>query len=206
MKSYFVKSPGWLKMFYPRRLWKMKTAEKVIYLTFDDGPHPAMTTFVLDTLKKAGAKATFFCIGKNVATHPDIYQRILEEGHQTGNHTQQHLNGWKTSDAIYLRDVEAASGHISSRLFRPPYGRIKSSQARQLKKYTIVMWDVLSGDFDESISEEKCLKNVIGNTGPGSIVVFHDSEKAASRLRFVLPRVLEFFMEKGYKFSALKSH
>ena len=208
-KSYFVKTPSWLKAIYYKRQWHVNTKEKIIYLTFDDGPHPVATPFVLDELKKYNAKANFFCIGKNVAEQPEIYQRILNEGHRTGNHTQNHLNGWKTADAIYLKNIAEAAMYIDSELFRPPYGRIKASQAKKMdtvitvKDPKIIMWSVLSGDFDTGISGKKCRQNVVANTKAGSIVVFHDSEKAFSRLEYALPEVLKFFTEKGYKFEKL---
>ncbi len=201
---YFVKTPWWLKKIYPKRTWSIGTREKIVYFTFDDGPHPVATPFVLDQLKEYNAKATFFCIGKNVAAHPGIYQRILNEGHQVGNHTQHHLNGWKTEDETYFNDVSAASAYISSRLFRPPYGRMKASQARLLKEYKVVMWDVLSADFDESIGPEQCLQNVIRNFSPGSIIIFHDSQKAFPRLEYALPQCLAFFAEKGYQFGLME--
>jgi peptidoglycan/xylan/chitin deacetylase (PgdA/CDA1 family) len=164
---------------------------------------------VLDELKKLDAKATFFCIGKNVVNYPVIYQRILEEGHSTGNHTQNHLNGWKTTTHDYLADVSEAATNISSDLFRPPYGKIKRLQANGISKSMnnkcakIVMWDVLSGDFDESLSKEKCLENVINKTKPGSILVFHDSQKAFPRLKYTLPLFLQLFAGKGYTFHSL---
>ncbi|MBK7290499.1 MAG: polysaccharide deacetylase family protein [Chitinophagaceae bacterium] len=209
MANYFIKTPWWLKKIYPGRLWSMSAIEKKIYLTFDDGPHPVATTFVLDELKKYNAKATFFCIGKNVIEHPAIYKRIIDEGHSTGNHTQNHFNGWKTSNDIYLQDVTAASKHIKSNLFRPPYGRLRSKQAKKIgdaiddKSAKIVMWDILSGDFDETFSKEQCLKNVMTKTGKGSIIVFHDSEKAFARLQYVLPLFLSDFAQKGYAFKRL---
>lgn len=204
--QYFIKTPWWLKKIYPNRVWDIATKEKIIYLTFDDGPHPEVTPFVLDELKKYNAKATFFCIGKNVLAYPSIYKRILEEGHQVGNHTQHHLNGWKTDKKNYLADVAEAANHINSNLFRPPYGRIRASQVKGIgeslksKSAKIVMWDVLSGDFDDSLSKEKCLNNVISKTRPGSIIVFHDSEKAFPRLKYTLPVYLEIFVEKGFVF------
>lgn len=206
---YFVKTPWWLKMVFPRRIWNMDTRQKSIYLSFDDGPHPVATPFVLDELKKYHAKATFFCIGKNVAAHPEIYNRILEEGHTTGNHTHHHLNGLETKDEIYLGDITEASHYIRSYLFRPPYGRMKASQVKGLSRAMndpsakIVMWDVLSGDFDESVSPEKCLDHVTRHSRPGSIVLFHDSEKAFPRVRHALPASLEFFTKKGYDFRGL---
>jgi peptidoglycan/xylan/chitin deacetylase (PgdA/CDA1 family) len=194
---------------YPSYTWNIKTDEKVICLTFDDGPHEQATPFVLDQLKKYNAKATFFCIGKNVAAHPDIYKRILDEGHAAGNHTHSHLNGWKTPNEEYLKNVNEAANYIDSSLFRPPYGRIKSFQAKNIpivmKDTTakIIMWDVLSGDFDTGITKNQCLQNVALNAKQGSIVVFHDSEKAFPLLEFCLPKVLELFSAKGFRFEGL---
>jgi peptidoglycan/xylan/chitin deacetylase (PgdA/CDA1 family) len=211
MEKYFVKTPWWLKRIYSSYLWSMDTKENAIWLSFDDGPHPEATPFVLDELKKYHAKATFFCIGKNVMAHPHIYKRILDEGHAVGNHTQNHLNGWKTKDEIYLANVSEAAKYIDTNLFRPPYGRITSFQARHinraLKKETakIVMWDVLSGDFDDSLTSRRCLENVTMNAKRGSIIIFHDSEKAFPRLRGCLPQVLEFFDRKGFRFEKLEN-
>jgi peptidoglycan/xylan/chitin deacetylase (PgdA/CDA1 family) len=206
---YFVKTPWWLAKYYSSYTWKIKTDRKVLYLSFDDGPHPIATVFVLDQLKKYNAKASFFCIGKNVVAHPRLYKRILDEGHSTGNHTQHHLNGWKTSDDEYLLDIAEAANHIKSNLFRPPYGRIKRSQGRKLGKAMhdesakVIMWTVLSGDFDDNLSKEKCLAQSTRNVEPGSIIVFHDSEKAFSRLAFTLPRLLEYFSKQGFTFEKL---
>lgn len=200
---YLIRTPWWLKRLYPRRVWNMDTGSKVIYLSFDDGPHPLATPFVLDELKKYNAKATFFCIGKNVAVHPALYERILAEGHAVGNHTYDHLNGWKTGDEEYLRNISEAAALIQSPLFRPPYGKIRSAQAGKLSRYRIIMWDVLSGDFDNSVTREGCYRNVINHTNNGSIVVFHDSEKAWNKLSYTLPLVLEHFSRAGYLFSAI---
>lgn len=207
-KPYFFKTPGWMKKMYPRRLWQMDTQEKIIYLSFDDGPHPVATPFVLDLLKQYDARATFFCIGKNILRYPDIYQRLLEEGHATGNHTQHHPNGWKSKTQAYLDDIGEAAKLISSSLFRPPYGRITQRQARGLSEVMqspakIVMWDVLSGDFDSSLDKEICLQELKKNTGPGSIVVFHDSEKAFPLLSYALPAFLEHFSGKGFSFKCI---
>lgn len=204
---YFTKTPAWLKRIYPTCTWQINTGSKIIYLSFDDGPHPDATPFVLDTLKAFDAKATFFCIGKNVVAHPVIYTRIISEGHAVGNHTFSHFNGWKTSDEQYMNDIAAAKKYIDSSLFRPPYGRITKFQLRLLQaqnyQLTPVMWTVLSGDFDMGISREKCLKNVLKQTSEGSIVVFHDSEKAFERMAFALPKVLAHFKEKGYLFEKI---
>ncbi|MBS1744395.1 MAG: polysaccharide deacetylase family protein [Bacteroidetes bacterium] len=204
---YLVKSSWFIKQWYKNCTWQMNAAEKNIYLTFDDGPHPAITTFVLDELKKYNAGASFFCIGKNVVAYPEVYRRIIEEGHTVGNHTQQHLNGWKTKDDVYLDDIAEAKKYIDSNLYRPPYGRISRFQLSQLGlprfQLHTVMWSVLSGDFDTAITKERCLANVINNTGNGSIVVFHDSEKAFERMQYALPATLEYFSKKGYVFKKI---
>lgn len=182
--------------------------EKVLYLTFDDGPHETATPFVLDQLKAYNAKGTFFCIGKNVQQHRSIYSRILDEGHSIGNHTQNHVNGWKTPDKQYIEDITQAARYIDTQLFRPPYGRISRFQASFLQNvaspaYRIIMWSVLSGDFDIKLKPEHCLDNVVVNAKPGSIVVFHDSTKAWDRMRYTLPRVLEHFAKQGFTFAKL---
>ena len=205
---YLVKTPWWLQRLYPECTWQMPGNEKIIYLSFDDGPHPSATPFVLDELNKYGAKGTFFCIGKNVESNTDLYKRILDEGHAVGNHTYQHLNGWQTSKDAYLQDIADAAKLIESDLFRPPYGKVTKAQLKNLSEapYLLspVMWTVLSGDFDSILSKEKCLKNVLQKTTKGSIIVFHDSEKAFDKLKFVLPQVLSFFTEKEYQFKSIK--
>ncbi len=189
---YVARTPVWLQNALPWYTWRKHTAKKVVHLTFDDGPVPEVTPWVLEILKKYNARATFFCVGDNVRRYPDIYQRILAEGHTVGNHTFRHLNGWKTDPSTYLSDVAQCAEWVDSRLFRPPYGKLRRSQRLALQPhYQIVLWDVLSGDFDRSISSERCLSNVLSNVCPGSIVVFHDSLKAEPHLRYVLPRVLE---------------
>lgn len=201
---YFVKTPAWLKKIYHSYEWSQPGHEKAVYLTFDDGPHPVATPFVLKQLKEHGALGTFFCIGKNVETYPEIYQQVLAEGHTVGNHTYSHLNAWKTANDIYLEDVARASRIIDSSLFRPPYGRITPFIAKNLapvmrgRKPRIIMWDVLSADFDVNISPQRCLENVIWNIRPGSIITFHDSEKAFPRLEYTLPRTLVYLRERGF--------
>lgn len=204
---YFVRTYWWLKLFYPGCVWEVKTSEKAIYLTFDDGPHPVATPFVLEQLQQYNAKATFFCIGKNADEHYKIYERIIEEAHAVGNHTYNHLNAWKTKEGVYMNDVYAAKKIINSNLFRPPYGRINNFLVSQLskEKYNLktIMWSVLSGDFDKNLSNENCYLNVIRNSKPGSIIVFHDSYKAFEKLQFTLPKVLKYFSDKGYIFKSI---
>ena len=206
---YFVKTPGWLKRIYDSYIWSIPFSEKILYLTFDDGPHPEATPFVLKELKKHNAFATFFCIGKNVVSYPGIYKQIINEGHSVGNHTYNHLNGWKTRNDDYLKDIALASHEIDSDLFRPPYGRITSFQAKNLKlvmkgkEPKVIMWDVLSGDFDIDCSPQQCLANVLLASVSGSIIVFHDSEKAFPKLEYTLPRILHHFSEMGYLFKSL---
>ena len=204
---YLVKTPWWLKRIYSRLIWSIPAKERVLYLTFDDGPNPLATPFVLDELKKYDAAATFFCIGKNVEEYPNIYRRILMEGHRVGNHTHNHLNGWKTDDRKYLENIRSAARLIDSNLFRPPYGRIGNLQSAMLRgepfNYKIIMWEVLSGDFDAELNGQQCMRNVVRHARRGSVVVFHDSEKAWNRLRVALPAVLEHFHKKGYHFEAI---
>ncbi|NCI48988.1 polysaccharide deacetylase family protein [Sediminibacterium roseum] len=204
---YLVKTPWWLRALYPSLVWRGNGDGKTIYLSFDDGPHETATPFVLDQLKQYNAKASFFCIGKNVSAHPALYQRILDEGHSVGNHTHNHLNGWKVKDEVYLDDIRQASTLVKSGLFRPPYGRIKRAQVKKLRQQQpgvkIIMWDVLSGDFDVDLTGEACLGYVLYHTRPGSIIVFHDSAKAFPRLQYTLPRMLEHFSNEGYLFGGL---
>jgi len=196
---FSINKPIILPTLYPSLLWKVDTQEKKVYLTFDDGPTPGVTPWVLDQLKQFNAKATFFCLGKNVQQQPIIYQRILNEGHAVGNHTHNHRRGWTTKSKDYLDNIQTASQYIRSKLFRPPYGMIKTSQILKLRhNYKIIMWNVLSRDYNQKISPEECLHNVINDDKPGSIIVFHDSLKAERNLRYVLPKVLQFYSDKGY--------
>jgi len=204
---YAVRIPSWFSKLNGSLVWKIPTKEKILYLSFDDGPHVTATPFVLDELKKYNAKATFFCLGKNVQSHPEIYQRILNEGHSTGNHTFNHLNAWHVKSEEYIDDVKHAEQFIQSKLFRPPYGRMYPRLSKKMRTqfgYKIIMWHVLSGDFDESIAPEKCLNNVLNKAQKGSIIVFHDSSKAYKSLQFALPNVLKIFTEKGYVFKSLQ--
>ena len=195
-----------MRKFYSSALWRVPTQEKKIFLTFDDGPIPGITPWVLSTLKQFNAKATFFCVGGNIEKHSEVFQQIISEGHSIGNHTYNHLNGWKTNTKEYLENISKWNSNCNyeTKMFRPPYGKLSLSQYSILKsQYSVIMWDVLSGDFDQTISEEKCLQNVLSKTREGSIVVFHDSIKAKKNLFFVLPKFLEKFSEDGYVFESL---
>lgn len=201
---YLVRPPYLLKKLYSKSVWRMDEREKKLYLTFDDGPVPQVTPWVLRTLKQFDIKATFFCVGDNVKKHPDVYAQVIDEGHAVGNHTFNHISGWKSSTKNYLDNISLCAEQVSSGLFRPPYGRLKRSQYEAASRdYRIVMWDVLSGDFDAATSEEKCLHNVISYSRNGSVIVFHDSIKAERNMKYALPRAIEHFLKEGYSFGRM---
>jgi peptidoglycan/xylan/chitin deacetylase (PgdA/CDA1 family) len=202
----FVRIPRLLKRTFPEITWEIQDTAPSLYLTFDDGPTPGITAGILDALAKFRAKATFFCIGRNVERHPDIYRQILEAGHATGNHTYSHLKGWYTPNREYFEDIDLAAQFIRSPLYRPAYGMITPSQLRHLKKhYRIVMWDIMSYDFALNTSPDKCLHNVMHYVKSGSVVVFHDSLKASEKVLYALPQVLEHFSGKGFAFKSIPS-
>ena len=204
--AYLISIPWWLKRLHNKGLiWSRSTKHKRIYLSFDDGPHPIITNFVLDTLKENGIKATFFCIGDNVLKYPETFERIVKEQHSIGNHTHNHLNGWKTDNIQYYKNILQAAKHIPSKIFRPPYGKIKPTQANYLLKrgWRIIMWNSLSADFDTSIDGITCFNNVISTMKNGSIVVFHDSEKAFDRMKIALPLLIQYCREQHYEIRAL---
>ncbi len=228
MRHYWIKTTAFLKKIFPNYIWSIPNSENKIYLTFDDGPTPEITEWVLDELNKHKAKATFFCIGNNIEKHTIIFEKVINNGHSVGNHTFNHWNGWKTSTEEYLENVnlcqkawEVGSGKWEVQnlqpapvpklrdrefnLFRPPYGKIKASQSKKLRElgYKIIMWDVLSADFDTTITPEKCLENVLKNVCSGSIIVFHDSVKAFPNLKYTLPKALKYWTEKGFVFEKL---
>lgn len=186
-------------------IWHVKTEEKAIYLTFDDGPIPELTDEILFILAKFNAKATFFCVGENVRNHQQIYNKILEQGHSTGNHTHHHLKGWTTSYTNYLDDISEAGKYIESGLFRPPYGLMTYRQAKALSRdYRIVMWSVLTRDYDPAVSKEECLQTALEGIRPGAIIVFHDNIKAREKVLYALPRLLEFMDKEGYRSEKLQ--
>ena len=210
MRLYPIKTPELVQRMYPDFLWRFPSAQQELFLTFDDGPTPDVTEFVLDMLQQYEAQATFFCIGKNIADNPELFDRIVSEGHAIGNHTHNHLKGWRTLRKVYLENTLKAQELIEQRLgtqsnrklFRPPYGKIRKMQTRDINKqgFQIVLWDVLSADWDPNISKERCMRNIVENTTDGSIIVFHDSVKAEDKLRYVLPKVLAHFSAKGFRF------
>lgn len=204
--------PFFLPWLYPNLVWRIQTTQKELFLTFDDGPIPGPTDFVLETLKKYSCKATFFCIGDNIRKHSDVFKKIVDQGHVIGNHTFNHLKGWSTPTAKYIDNVKQFDNQLiidncslKIDLFRPPYGRITRRQIKALSEYKIVMWDVLSIDYNKNISPEACLQNSIRATRLGSIVVFHDSMKAERNMTYALPRFIEHFVEQGYEFKSLPS-
>ncbi|MGV3459971.1 MAG: polysaccharide deacetylase family protein [Flavobacterium sp.] len=213
MKLYWVKTGRIIKQLFGGYVWDLPTGEKVCYLTFDDGPTQEVTEFVLGVLAEHDIKATFFCIGNNIEKHPDIFQRVIAEGHTIANHTYNHLNGWKTDFETYMQNVQQCERSIADRhssfkankLFRPPYGKIRASQARAMRElgYRIIMWDVLSADFDQTITPQQCLQNVVRNVRPGSVIIFHDSVKAEANMRYALPRAIKILKENGYRFKAI---
>lgn len=180
--------------------WHGNREEKTVYLTFDDGPTPLVTDYVIDLLSQYGFKATFFCIGDKVDRYPETYKLLENKGHRVGNHTYHHLNAWTTKRDMYLNDINECRKVVDTKLFRPPYGRITRDVTQRLikKGYKIVLWDVLSGDFDQSRTSESCLKNLKKNTRNGSVIVFHDSDKSFEKLKVILPEYLAFLKRKGW--------
>lgn len=201
---YTVKTPNFITFLFSSLIWKIPTKKNILYLTFDDGPTEKVTREILEILKTENVKATFFCVGKNVEKHPDLFSRIKEEGHAVGNHTHTHLNGWKTNKTQYLKDIDEANRLIKSNLFRPPYGKLNWRSKRDLQKnYKIVMWGVAGGDFDYSLSTKEVVKNVINNVTPGSIVVLHDNHKFKSKTLEALPVIIKKLRAKKYDFGLI---
>lgn len=203
----FVKTPGFIPKLFSNYCWNIPNQDREVFITFDDGPIPNITPWVLETLNKYNAKASFFCIGDNVKKYPEIYKSIIENGHSVCNHTYSHINGWKNTKADYLENIEMCSKLVNSKLFRPPYGQIRTTQGKALieKGYKVIMWDVLSWDFSKKVSPEMCFKNVTQNIKPGSIVVFHDNLKAEKNLKHTLPKFLKFLSDNNYVCASLNS-
>lgn len=216
MKITPIKTPVLAKKIFANYIWEMPSESKTLYLTFDDGPTPEITNWTLDVLDKYKAKATFFCIGKNISQHPEIFKNIQNKGHKIGNHTNNHIKGWRTSTKNYLANINEAQKVIdlqqnktdsrSQILFRPPYGQIRPKQGKALAElgYKVIMWNVLAFDWDKDVAKEKCLENVISNAKEGSVIVFHDSVKAEKNMSYALPKVLEHFSKKGYTFKSIE--
>lgn len=202
-----VRLPGFITALFKDAVWRLNETERVVYLTFDDGPIPEVTPWVLELLRKENIKATFFCVGENVKKYPEVYLRILEEGHSVGNHTFNHWQGLKKGNREYFENIELAAGYIDSDLFRPPHGFLKRAQYRYLKKhYRIIMWDLISCDYDFRIKPEKVYRNVTDFVRPGSVITFHDSLKAQRNLQEVLPKAISWLKEQGYRFEAVSYH
>ncbi len=216
---HFHTVPNWIKRFFKSFVWHISTKEKIIYLTFDDGPIPGVTEFVIDELAKYNAKASFFCVGDNISKNPEVFIKLVRAGHAIGNHTFNHVKGWQMKNEAYFENISrfekeienfnlkfnlASFQHDNLKLFRPPYGRIKPSQAKVLRQdYKIIMWDVLTCDYDKLLLPECCLANAIKYTKPGSVVLFHDSLKAERNMKFTLPKYLEHYANLGYQFESL---
>lgn len=215
MKFYWIKTHWLVKTLFSGFTWSFATSEKVVYLTFDDGPIPEITDWTLAILAKYNAKATFFCIGENIQQHPELFKSVQKAGHSIGNHTYNHMNGWHTTNDVYQLNIEMCADVIrelspnsaeKQKLFRPPYGKLTWKQYKFLKEknYKVIMWDILSADFDTNITPEKCAENVLKNIQPGSIIIFHDSIKASRNLKHVLPQTLAYLQENGYKMKAIE--
>ncbi|KGO86461.1 polysaccharide deacetylase [Flavobacterium rivuli WB 3.3-2 = DSM 21788] len=211
MKLYWVKTHKLIKKLFRGFVWDIPGRIKTVYLTFDDGPIPEATPWVLDVLREHNIKATFFCIGDNIQKHPDTFRQVIADGHTIGNHTFNHFNGWNTDNETYVANFEKCEKAIEERysgtakLFRPPYGKIKNAQAKvvRLRGYRIIMWDVLSADFDQSITPEQCLQNVTNNVSNGSVIIFHDSIKASANLRYALPEAIKYLKKNNYEFGVI---
>ncbi len=199
-----VRVPWLVRIFYRKALWRVDTTEKIVYLTFDDGPIPEITPWVIRLLKDENIKASFFCVGENVQKYPEVFQQVLEEGHSAGNHTFNHMQGLKSENNDYITNIEKADKLIGTSLFRPPHGFLKRSQYHLLReKYRIVMWDVLSRDFDHRISATKVYNNVMNFVRPGSVIIFHDSLKAEENMKKALPEVIRSLKKQGYRFEVI---
>ena len=199
-----ARPPKVLQNLLPQCIWSLPNKENKIYLTFDDGPTPDVLPFILQTLDTYRVAATFFCVGENMLRYPDLTAEMLKKGHRIGNHSHNHLSGWRSKNVDYFENIDRANQVFSTHLFRPPYGRLRQSQAKELcKKYKIIMWDVLSYDYDQKVLPEICFRNVIDATKSGSIIVFHDNLKALPNLRYALPHAIDFLLKKDFSFDVI---
>ncbi|MBE6310488.1 MAG: polysaccharide deacetylase family protein [Bacteroidales bacterium] len=202
---FIEQPPLFYRVLFPECVWRLHRKRKCVYLTFDDGPIPEITPWVLDTLDHYGVKATFFCVGDNVRKYPELFEEIKRRGHNVGNHTMNHLQGIKVTSRRYLRNVLEAHRYIKSPLFRPPHGLLRWAQASVLREhFTIVMYDLVTRDYSNKLTGEQVLKNVKRYTRKGSIIVFHDSLKAEKNMKYALPRAIEWLQSKGYSFERIK--
>jgi len=200
-----ARPPKLLQSLLPQCFWSLPNKQNKIYLTFDDGPTPEVLPFILKTLDTYKVSATFFCVGENMQKHPDLVKEMLKRGHAIGNHTYNHISGWRTKNKTYFENIEACNKIYKSKLFRPPYGRLRASQANELhRKYKIIMWDVLSYDYDKNVLPETCFRNVIDATKSGSVIVFHDNVKALKNLEYALPHSIDFLLKKDFVFDVIK--
>lgn len=203
----WVKPPLYSDKIFKNFVWNIPNEENKVYLTFDDGPTEGVTQQVLEILDKYNIKATFFCLGRNIDRYKSIFNNIIEKGHSVGNHSYSHLNGWKTENTEYFNDIEYASTIIENKIYRPPYGKIKPSQYKELKQhYKLIMWDVLTGDYNKKLSGEDCYTNVVDNVKSGSVIVFHDSEKAKENLLYALPKTIEYLLKQGFGFGVISNN
>ena len=204
---YFFKNPDIIKRIYPNKVWEKKSSEKKIFLTFDDGPTEQITPWILEQLRNFDIKATFFCLGKNIEKQPDLFKQLITEGHQIGNHTFNHENGWETNNYTYYKSILQTEKFTKNLLFRPPFGGLTMHKQKALVRYgfQVIMWDVMPGDFDKKLSKEECLKAAIDHTSKGSIIVFHDNIKAEKNMKYAFPRFVEHFLELGYEFETIKT-
>ena len=215
MKFYWIKTHWLMRKIFSGFTWRFSSSEKIVYLTFDDGPTPEVTEWTLALLKEYNAKATFFCIGENIAQNPELFKKLQHGGHSIGNHTYNHLNGWHTSNEDYFNNIVLCENvmqdfkignNLEEKLFRPPYGKLNRVQSKWLKEkgYKVIMWDILSADFDTTISPQKCAENVLKNIQSGSIIIFHDSMKASKNLKYALPQTLDYLKKNGFEMKAIK--
>lgn len=202
-----VRLPGFITSLYKDAVWRFPDTDRVVYLTFDDGPIPEVTPWVLDLLKSENIRATFFCVGENVIKYPEIYHQILYQGHSVGNHTFNHLQGLKHDNLAFFRNIEKAALYIDSNLFRPPHGWMKTSQYQYLKnRFKIIMWDVISCDYNSGITPERVFRNITDFVRSGSVITFHDSIKAEKNLKKTLPKAIRWLKSEGFRFEAISYH